>query len=178
MIMQTSAHELARIAECSRSFRRMRTAHRLTLALTLWCLALAASWAQGPERFKPEDFRARQEQHIAKAAKLSKSEAEKFFPLFREMKERQRQKAQEAQKLKRQHPATGATDKEYASIVAKIAELDAEVAKTEAEYYKKLCKVVSPKKVYEAILADDEFSRHMVQQFREGKAPRQQKPRK
>ncbi len=145
----------------------------------LFCLSLAllltTAAAQRPGRFSPEEFRAKQESYITKAAKLTKAEADKFFPIYREMKDKQRQYASQAQALKRNHPASGATDKDYSATVSKIAELEAEAARIQVEYYKKLCKAVSAKKVYAAILADDDFNRRLMQHFDGG---RQQKPRK
>ncbi len=144
----------------------------ILLILTL-VVTFTGSTAQdkGPQRFSPEEFRARLEEHITKEAKLTKAEADKFFPIYREMKDKQRKVAMQAQELKRKHPASDATDKDYLNVVTKIAALDAQVASIESEYYKKLCKVVSPKKVYAAILADDDFSRRMVQHFRGGGKP-------
>ncbi len=141
-----------------------------TILLLCLPLLLTGAMAQNNDhrRFSPEEFRARQEKHITKEAKLTKTEADKFFPIYREMKSKQRDKAIQAKELKRKHPAANATDKEYSNVGLKIAELDAEVAKIEAEYYKKLCKVVSPRKVYAAILADDDFNRRMVQRFNDG----------
>ncbi len=141
----------------------------LSLACLLLPLVVAMAQNKGPQqRFNPDEFRARLESHIKKEAKLTDAEADKFFPIFREMKNKQREKAMQAQKLKRNHPDGSATDKDYSAVIGKIAELDAQVAQIEAEYYKKLCKVVSPKKVYAAILADDDFSRRMVQHFVNG----------
>ncbi len=149
---------------------------RLFLFLSL-SLLLTGAMAQknDHQRFNPEEFRAKLEKHITKEAKLTPAEVEKFFPIYREMKSKQREKAMQAQALKRKHPASDATDKDYSNVVTKIAALDIEVAKIEEEYYKKLCKVVSPKKVYAAILADDDFNRRMVQHFNEG--PRKKKPK-
>ncbi len=140
----------------------------LSLVLTL---TDAMAQNQGPQRFNPEEFRAKLESHITKEAKLTKEEVAKFFPIYREMKDKQRKAAMQAQELKRNHPAADASDKDYLNVVTKIAALDAEVASIETEYYKKLCKVVSPKKVYAAILADDDFSRRMVQHFQGGGKP-------
>ncbi|MCD8301685.1 MAG: hypothetical protein LUC44_01550 [Prevotellaceae bacterium] len=138
---------------------------KLCILLTALALISCEAWAQQPrQRFSPEEFRARQERHIAAEAKLTKAEADKFFPVYREMKAKQRQSAMKAQALKRNHPAPNAAEKDYASVINQIAALDAEVAKIEADYYKRLCKVVSPKKVYAALLADDDFNRRMVQQ--------------
>ncbi len=145
----------------------MKNMKKTTLLLLTLVLAFTGAMAQnqGPQRFNPDEFRARLEEHITREAKLSKAEADKFFPIYREMKDKQRKVAMQAMELKRKHPASDATDKDYLNVVNKIASLDAQVASIEAEYYKKLCKVVSPKKVYAAILADDDFSRRMVQHF-------------
>jgi len=139
---------------------------RILLAL---CLSLNLVGAMAQEnkrpRFNPEAFRANLEAYITEKAELSDAEAEKFFPIYHKMKAKQRDVMQKVQHLKRNHPSPDASEKEYTAIIYKIADLNEEVAEIEEEYYKKLCKVVSPKKVFRAILADDSFHREMLQKF-------------
>ena len=57
------------------------------------------------------------------------------------------------------------SDKDYAAAIQKIKKLGVEMAEIEAEYYKKLCGAVSPKKVYRAMQAEDRFHRKMLEDF-------------
>ena len=43
------------------------------------------------------------------------------------------------------------------------------MAQLEVTYYKKMCKVVSPAKVYKAMCAEDKFHREMLENFGRGK---------
>ena len=52
-------------------------------------------------RFNPEEFKARMEAYIAQKAGLSQSESEKVFPIFHEMKAKQRELLYKENKLKR-----------------------------------------------------------------------------
>ncbi len=132
---------------------------------TFICLVAVVLGAAAQQRFNPDDFRNKLERHIIKEARLSRQEADSFFPIYTEMKEKQRKLSQQAQELKRNRPAPNATDKDYSTTVQRIADLEVQCAKVQQEYYKKLCKVISPQKVYAAILADDDFHRRMVQQM-------------
>ena len=136
----------------------------LTLSLSLVMIGTMAQDNKRP-RFNPEEFKARLESYITQKAELSSTEAEKFFPIYHEMKAKQREVMKKVQDLKRKHPAQDTSEKKYTEIIYKIAELDEDVAEIEEEYYKKLCKAISPQKVYRAILADDSFHREMVQRF-------------
>ena len=57
------------------------------------------------ERFDPPEFRAHLEGFISKEAGLTASEGKAFFPLFHEMKEKQRKIQDEIFRLKRNSPA-------------------------------------------------------------------------
>ena len=106
------------------------------------------------------------EQHITRKAELTTAEVEKFFPIFHEMKTKQRELTRKAHDLKRNPPASTASEDDYSRVVQDIAKAEKEVAETGVTYYKRLCKAISPKKVYQAMLADDAFHRQMLRDFR------------
>lgn len=148
--------------------------HLLVLAVAL-AMSLGV-WAQGQHggqgdrsKFNPEEFRVRLERHISRQAGFSAQESQKFFSIFHEMKDKQQKLQQEMFKLKKNRPATNASDKEYSNAILKIKDLNAEIAELEEDYYKKMCKAISPKKVYQAMLAEDDFHRQMLRRFNRGK---------
>ncbi len=144
--------------------------NRRIALFALLCFCALGAAAQQQQRFKPDEFRAQLEHHIIKEARLTREEADKFFPIFNEMKEKQRQIAQKAQELKRKCPST---DKEAQEQVNKIAELGVQQAKVEKDYYAKLLKVVPARKLLCALTADDGFHRQMVQKMAGGGQPKQ-----
>ena len=141
--------------------RRLTTIIAMTLLLALPALAQN----EKRPRFSPEEFRAKMEAFIAQRACLTQSECEKVFPIYHEMKEKQRELQKKEHKLKYKTLKPEDEEKTYQDALVQIAALRAEGAKIESTYYKKMCKVVSPKKVYGIVLAEDAFHRKMLQQF-------------
>lgn len=121
--------------------------------------------ADGRPRFNPTEFRAKLERHITAKASLTESEAQKFFPIYFEMKDKQLDIMKQINKLKYCKPGCNATEKDFSNAIQKAKELNVKQAELEETYYKRLCKAVSPKKVYEAMLAEDEFHRNMLKNF-------------
>lgn len=116
-------------------------------------------------RFSPEEFRARMEAFIAQRACLTQAECEKVFPIYHEMKEKQREIQRREHKLKYNTLKPENPEKDFQDALEKVAALHIEAAKIETTYYKRMCKVISPKKVYGIILAEDAFHRDMLQRF-------------
>ena len=136
---------------------------RASCIVIMMMAMLTGTLAQPPRgRFSPKEFRAHLEEYVSKEAGLTASEAKAFFPLFHEMKEKQFKTQDEIFRLKRNAPAGNASDKDYAQ---KIKRLEVEKAETEEAYYKKLCKIVSARKVFLAMQAEDKFHRHMLNNF-------------
>lgn len=139
-----------------------------TRLLLLVCfLASIGMMAQPPRRkFNPHEFKAKLEAFITSEAGFTPAEAQAFYPIFHEMKAKQRQLQHEIGKLKHTvPPAQGDSDESYAATIQSITALNAETAKTEAAYYKKMCKAVSARKVFLAMTAEDRFHRQMLDRF-------------
>lgn len=112
-------------------------------------------------KFDPQEFTKRMEGYIAMKAGLSREEADKFFPIYREFKQKQRELTFKQQRLQREKPSN---DKEYDNVISQIADLSVQIAKLEQTYYPKLCKVISAKKMYNVLQAENDFHRDMVRQ--------------
>lgn len=127
--------------------------------------------AQQPKRgkFNPEEFKAKLECFVTSEAGFTPEEAHAFYPIYHEMKGKQRQLQRSINRLKRNAPGNDASDNEFASIIQKTKDLSVEMAQLEVSYYKKLCNTVSPKKVYKAMCAEDIFHRKMLEEFERGK---------
>ena len=143
--------------------------------ILLACLLLASLSASAQmhkeKRISPEEFRAKTEAFIGSKAGFTAEEAQKFFPIYHEMKEKQWKLMQEMGKLKQQKPGFTSTDKEYAAIVNKIKSLGVEIAQLEETYYKRMCKTIPAQKVFKAMKAEDKFHRQALSRFNHDRGP-------
>ena len=128
------------------------------------CITASLCAQQHREKFSPEEFKAKLEGFITAEAGFTSAEAQAFFPIYFEMKGKQRQLQHEVCQLKKNAPTTD-NDKEYALVIQKIKDLGVEMAKQEVTYYKSLCKAVPARKVYAAMRAEDRFHRIMLEDF-------------
>lgn len=144
--------------------------HICILTLFLVVLMNVNVFAQNPPqpkepRFNPQEYKEKMERFVSKHAAFTQEEASKFFPIFHEMKEKQREIMKQIQKKKFSKPASGASDKEYQDMIQDIEKLKIQQAEVEETYYKKMCKTVPAKKVFDAMIAEDHFHRKMLQGF-------------
>ena len=147
----------------------------LSFSFLLFGIALMAQQQQRG-KFNPQEFRAKLESYVTAQAGFNSSEAQAFYPIYFEMKGKQRGLQRQIFQLKKNAPQAGA-DKDYSLIIQKIKDLGVEMAQLEVTYYKKLCQVVPPQKVYKAMCAEDEFHRKMLEDFGGGNKPPRGGPR-
>lgn len=138
---------------------------QLLLACLLMASLSASAQMHKEKRISPEEFRAKTEAFIGSKAGFTAEEAQKFFPIYHEMKGKQWKIMQEVGKLKQQKPGFTSTDKEYAAIVSEIKDLNVQIAQLEETYYKRMCKAVPAKKVFMAMQAEDDFHRQALSRF-------------
>jgi hypothetical protein len=128
------------------------------LILTFMLLAMTIT-AQDFPKFSPEKFDADMEAFVTKEAGLTQQEATKFFPLFREMHQKQRAVYGKMRNMGMQKPA----DEEGCAKAIKEADrLNLELRQIELTYHKKMLQVVSASKVFDAIKAESRFHRRMM----------------
>lgn len=109
-----------------------------------------------PPRFNPAKFEADMEQFITTEVGLTPMEASRFFPLFREMQNKQR-----ALFGKMRLYAHTDTSDDAASLKAikECDKIELAMKKIQQEYHLKFCKVLSPGKVLAVIKAEEKFHR-------------------
>lgn len=127
---------------------------------------------QGRGKFNPEEFKAKLENFVTQEAGFTPSEAQAFFPIYHEMKGKQRVLQHKIFKLKKDAPPSDADEKDFAIAIQKIKDMGVEMASLEVTYYKKMCNAVSPRKVYAAMQAEDRFHRMMLEEFGKDKQNR------
>ncbi len=139
------------------------------LLTLLLCLATVGAAAQpqkekrGP-RFNPEKYHQMLVCQITQEAQLSEQEAQDFFKLYDEMKDKQRKLQKEINQQKFRDRKT-LSDKEAQQRILKMLELEEEMADIKEDYYKKMLKKLPASKMHSAILAEDAFHRQMLRKF-------------
>lgn len=109
--------------------------------------------------FSPKAFQKELEAFIVREASLTPNEAEKFFPLYREMGKKQREIFNKIRHINRTRPSDS---NEYKKCVTERDKLDIELKKIQQTYHNKFFTVLSAKKVFEVLRAEDLFHRQML----------------
>ena len=124
--------------------------------------------AEEQQKFSPEKFQADLEQFITNEAGLTSEEAAKFFPLYREMQQKQRAVFGKMRQEGRVKPTDDASCKR---LVQKRDEVELELKKIQQIYHNKFFTVLSPSKVFDVLRAEEKFHRqafrNMGQSFRQ-----------
>lgn len=128
---------------------------RVVIAIVLMFGILHVS-AQGPKKFDPKRFDAEMQQFITVEAGLTPLEASKFFPLFKEMQEKQRLLFEEMNQYR--HIDTS-DNKASLRAIKQMDEIDIQMKKLQQQYHLKFCKVLPPGKVLQVLQADEKFHR-------------------
>ena len=113
--------------------------------------------ADEPQKFSPEKFQAEMEQFIAKEAGLTAEESAKFFPVYREMQQKQRAVFGKMRQEGRVKPTDDASCKK---LVQRRDEVELELKKIQQTYHNKFFDVLSPSKVFDVLRAEEKFHRH------------------
>ena len=132
----------------------------LVFAVLMLMVVLGAS-AEEQQKFSPEKFQADLEQYITTEAGLTNEESAKFFPLYREMQQKQRvvyNKMHELFKL----PHDEASCKR---AVQRRDQLEIELKQIAQTYHNKFLRVLPASKVIGTIIAEDKFHRRVFRKF-------------
>lgn len=122
-------------------------------------------------KFSPEKFDQELRQYIVKEASLTQQEADAFFPVYKEMREKQRLLFNKQKQLGKDKPST---DEGCKKAVAERDAIELEQKKIQQTYHNRFFDVLPASKVYDVLKAEDRFHRHKLQQWgkNKGKAPK------
>lgn len=123
----------------------------IVLIITLATNCAVAQKANGK---KSDRFRADLEKFIVSDAQLTSQETARFLPLHREMMDRQKALRK---KLKANRHCKPVTEADYKKAITECDKLGIEVEQLRKQYHTKFLKVLSAKKVYGVIKAEDRF---------------------
>jgi hypothetical protein len=128
---------------------------KIVVSAVLMLMVVLGVKAEEQQKFSPEKFQADLEQFITNEAGLTTEEAAKFFPLYREMQQKQRvvyNKMRELFKI----PSDEAASKR---AIQRRDQYELELKQIAQTYHNKFLRVVSATKVYKTIIAEDQFHR-------------------
>lgn len=127
--------------------------------LMFFTLSICAEEPIEQKKFNPEQFARDQEAFIVKEAKLTQHEAAAFFPLFREMQQKQRALFKKQRQCTKNLPQD---DKAAAQLISDMDEMDLQMKKIQIHYHSKFLKVLSATKVYLCIRAEEKFKHNVM----------------
>ena len=128
---------------------------KLLFSAVLMMMCLLGVRAEEQQKFSPEKFQADLEQYITTEAGLTSEEAAKFFPLYREMQQRQRKVFNQMHELFKL-PKDEASCKR---AIQRRDQLEIELKQIAQTYHNKFLRVIPASKVLGTIVAEDKFHR-------------------
>ncbi|MDO4985862.1 MAG: hypothetical protein Q4E48_09215 [Prevotella sp.] len=134
---------------------------KLLVSTVIMIMVVLGASAEEQQKFSPEKFQADLEQYITTEAGLTNEEAAKFFPLYREMQQKQRvvyNKIHELFKL----PHDEASCKR---AIQRRDQLEIELKQIAQTYHNKFLRVIPASKVIGTIVAEDKFHRRAFRKF-------------
>lgn len=138
---------------------------KIVLSLIILLIAVAVDAQENnKQKFSPEKFRAEMEQFITKDACLTKTEAAKFFALYKEMNKKQRVVFDKIRQIAKNKPADEAGCREAIKTRDK---LDLELKQIQQTYHEKFLTVISASKLFDVIKAEEKFHRRMLKKSTE-----------
>lgn len=129
-------------------------------------MSISAQEGQKPQqRFSPEKFEAELQDFITKEAKLTPQEAAKFFPVYKEMQEKQRELFDRQRELAKVKP----TDEQGClKVIKESDEIDLNLKRIQQTYHQRFIELLSASKVYDILKAEQRFHRHMMKNWGRG----------
>lgn len=143
-----------------------------TIILVAFCFAGFAQAQRQPDgkekcQWSKERYKDDLERCIVECAMLSPQEAEEFFPVFDEMKEKQRSIHDKLKRMDRELPST---EQEFRDVIKQKDNLEMELKEIEQTYHNKFLSILPASKVYRVIQAENDFHRRMLRDWGKGKS--------
>ena len=122
------------------------------------------------KKFSPEQFMQELHSFLIREADLTQQEADAFFPVYDEMKEKERKLF----KNQRKDFKALQTNEDFQKAVEEYDKIDLQLKELQQTYHKKFFKVLPAKKVFGIIRAEDKFRTQMFRKMANGNGPRKQ----
>ena len=127
------------------------------LFLLLFSMTFSVTmWGQRPRKFNPQQFEKELHHYIPSEVRLTPREAAAFFPLFDEMRRKQRLLFD---KMRIYMHTNTSDDRASLKAIQAMDNNDLQIKKLQKEYHQKFCKVLPAGKVLQILKADEKFHR-------------------
>lgn len=142
----------------------MKRTFFLTIMLVLAITGIYSQHGQQgqQQRFSPERFEAELQQFITNEAHLTAEEAARFFPVYQEMKQKQRQLFDRQRELGRVKPQDEAG---CMNAIKERDEVELQQKNVQQTYHNKFLELIPASKVYDILKAEDHFYRRMMRNW-------------
>ena len=128
---------------------------RILMVWAVVAVMLPAVAQEGP-KFDPRQFEADLEQFVTTEAGLSPQEAAVFFPVYKEMQQKQRVLFG---KMRQYRHTDTRDDKACLEAIRACDEIDLQIKKLQQQYHARFCKVLPAGTVLRIIKAEEKFHR-------------------
>ncbi len=118
------------------------------------------------QRMNKEEFRAKQQAFITEKAKLTREEANKFFPIYFELQDKKKILNDEAWQLMRKGREEKTTEAQYEEILEGVYKSRLSSAQLEQTYLEKFKKILSCKKIFLVQRAEMRFHRELLRDMK------------
>lgn len=103
---------------------------------------------------------------ITQRLDLTPSQAEKFWPIYREYSERQRSIQREFQELKRNYRPNNATEEESKALIDKGLEIKEQMIGLDKQYSDRMLTVISNRQLLRLREAENDFRQELMRRLR------------
>lgn len=140
--------------------------NRIFIAMIALMLSVAAGAQEKADsnrpQFSPEKFHSELEQFIVREACLTPEESTQFFPLYEEMRSKQRGVFDRMRRLNRVKPAD---EERCREVIIELDNLEIEAKQIEQTYHNKIMTIMPASKLFDAIKAENRFHRRMLRKY-------------
>lgn len=130
--------------------------------ILLLCILFSVSSMHAQGKFDPNRIKAEAHSFITREAGLSGQEAARFFPVYDEMRGKQRGCFD---KLRAIHSTRPASEREAREMIEKADALEIQLKTIEQRYHKEMLKVISATKLMQVLEAERRFHRQTFRQM-------------
>ncbi|MBQ3632594.1 MAG: hypothetical protein II949_15410 [Prevotella sp.] len=134
-----------------------------TITVIIFALILQAQDNRNNDgKFSPEQFEAQLRSYITTEAHLTQQEATAFFPLYKEMQQKQRAIFDKQRQLGREKPKD---EEGCRKAIVQRDEMDIELKRILQSYHKRFLEVLPASKVYDILKAESRFHRRAMKNW-------------
>ena len=145
----------------------MRRCYVFMMALIM-AVTMNAQDKTNENKFSPERFEAELQNFITHEAHLSAQEASKFFPIYKEMQQKQRAIFERQRQMSKEKPQT---DEGCLKAIQEHDEMDIELKRIQQTYHKRFMEVLPASKVFDVLKAESRFHRKTMRNWGQRKSP-------